>query len=59
MNEEINVDKNTVIETGDTPITEEDKEDWDDEKPMIAPKENGLVKSLIGEFPKMKLKQYF
>ena len=43
------MDKHTVIETDNLSI-ENDKEDCDDEKPMMSPINNGLLTTLMGEY---------
>jgi len=47
INEELSLNKNLVIESNDNISIGEDKEDYDDKKPMIA-KESSLMATIIG-----------
>ena len=57
INEELNLNKNAVIDTGDNISIGEDKEDYDDKKPMIA-KESSLMATIIGKEQEKQLSKY-
>ena len=53
INEELGLNKNSVIDSSDNISVGEDKEDYDDKKPMIA-KESSLMATIIGKIQEKK-----
>ena len=53
INEELSLNKNSVIDSSDNISVGEDKEDYDDKKPMIA-KESSLMATIIGKIQEKK-----